>query len=182
MTDASWACSISWVSTPVGPDELGDVALVRQHQLDRHAGEQAKLVEGRQLEGVAGRHPERAVLPLDGDAPLLEDQLGRQGPQDFRLHLDAVEVHDRHRELLADGLQHLAAADPPQPNEHLVEPLAGAVLLGDRVGQLLLGDEPPLQKDTSDPHVRFYRLVRSRLRVIPGIGAVSPRTNGFAAA
>jgi hypothetical protein len=59
----------------VGPDELANVALVSEHQLDRHPGEQPELVEGGQFERVAGRDTERAVLAADRDALLLEDQL-----------------------------------------------------------------------------------------------------------
>ena len=136
----------------VGADELADVPLVGQDQLDRHACHQAELIEGGQLKGIARGHAERAVGAPDGHAPLLEDELGGEQSQDLFLDLDRVEIDDGQRKLVADHLQHVGALDVPQTDQNMVEPFAGAVLLCDRLVQLLLGDEPALQKYASDAH------------------------------
>jgi hypothetical protein len=69
-----------------------------------------------------------------------------------RSTVDIRQIDDRHGELLADRLQHLRRGDEAQPDEHVVQPLAGAVLLGDRLGELLVADQAALDKDAANAH------------------------------
>ena len=86
---------------------------------------------------------------------MLEDELRRQRPQNVLRHLQVIEVDDGHGELLTDRLQHLAGADEPQAHQRMVQPLAGAVLLGARLFELLFLDQPPLKKNASYTHGIF---------------------------
>jgi hypothetical protein len=124
----------------VRADELADVPLVRQHQLDGHTGQQTELIEGGQLEGIAGGDAQRTVLAPNRHASLLEHELRWQQLQHVLFDVDRVEVHNRQRELLADHLQHVGSGDEPQTHHHVVEPLARAILLVDRLVELRLVD------------------------------------------
>ncbi len=79
-------------------------------------------------------------------------------------NVDGVEVHDRHGELLADRFQHLPAGDEAQPNQDVVQTLAGAVLLGDGLGKLVVADQTPIDQDTADPHTRYCNSTSGRVR------------------
>ena len=114
--------------------------------------DRAMEIEGRQFEGVAGGDPQGAVVILQRHAPLAEDEAGRQGPQHLGLHLDMVEVHDRHRELVADGLEHLRGGDQALADQQVVQPLAGAGLLPEGVLELLGRHEAAIDENGADAH------------------------------
>ena len=66
-------------------DEPGDLARAGQHRLDVQAGERLQLVEGVDVERVAGGDDERAVVPGERHQVAAVDQLQRHAGERLRL-------------------------------------------------------------------------------------------------
>jgi hypothetical protein len=88
---------------------------------------------------------------------LLEDEFRRKCSECLFVDLDRFQIHDRHFEVGADGLEDFCIVDESQTDEYPVQSFAGSFLLFDRLTQLSVVDESFLIENGSDAHVEFSK-------------------------
>jgi hypothetical protein len=89
------------------------------------AGQRLQLVERVDVERVAGRDDEGAVLARQRHQVAAVNQFDGDGPQRLGVHVDGVEVEVVEAELLGESRQDVVLAGVPLLDEQFVEGLAG---------------------------------------------------------
>ena len=135
-------------------DGLVDLRLAGEERQDLHvhAEQGADLVERDHVEGVGHRHRGPVGRGVEGDAEdvvapgdVLGDQLDRLGVDDHLGEIDALLA-----ELAAQHLADDRLGGEAETHQELAQVLAGLLLLGERDGDLVAGDDPLVDQDLAD--------------------------------
>jgi len=137
-----------------GADELLEVALVGEGEFDRVPRQEPQFVERRELARIARGDPERASVEGDRHALELEDHLRGKGPQRVAVDLDPGQVDDRKVELGGERGEHRLIRDEAESPQGLVELLTRPPLFDQRVFELFVGDQAPIEEERVDAHSR----------------------------
>ena len=109
----------------VGLDEARDLARAGEDRLDVQAGEGLQLVEGVNVEGVAGGDDEGAVVARQRHEGAAVDELERHRLQRLRLDLHVGQIDEFHAELVGERGEDVLLLDEALLDDDLVEGLVG---------------------------------------------------------
>jgi hypothetical protein len=133
-------------------DELLDVLLGRQGRLNLQARQQADLVEGVEVERVAGGHDQHAVVSLDRQDSLAVYEPRRQGAKGLQVDLHVGQVDHRRAELLAHDPQQVLLLDAVELDQRPIQANALGLAKLHRGREMIGGDQPPFEQYFRDTH------------------------------
>ena len=139
----------------VALDDPPDGALGGDHQLDGQAGHALDVIDNNGG-GVCDGHGERAIHLCDGHDLVLPGHVGGNEPCDRGLDRVPIKIDIRHTVFVPQGLSDLRLADEPELAQDATDTPPVALLLGEGVLQLVLGDGVSLEQKFPESwcHVR----------------------------
>ena len=155
-------------------DEPGDLARTGQHRLDLQAGQRLQLVEGVDVEGIAGGDDQGAVLARQRHEGAAMDQLERHRLERFRLDRHLGQIDQLHAELFGQGGEDVLLLGEALLDEELVERLgrSGGLGLGD-ARQVRFGEQALLDQPMRELHASSRGVLAVEVRGWGGCGTAS---------
>jgi hypothetical protein len=138
-----------------------DVRLARDVRHHREPGDQPKVVDQRVVAGVAHRDHQVSVLAPERKRGVAARELLRHHAGHCGVDVHVFEVGDRDAEMGAQGASEVVLVDRALAHQDSAERCGNRPLLAQRVRELLLGDQPLIEKDLS-------KRLRSRRRCLAG--------------
>ena len=131
-------------------NRLENVAARRDDLLDAIAGLEFEILHQAEQQRIGHRHGQQVLLEADGDAHALERDVLRNEDDGGRIGRVLGKADVRKAELHRERFRDLLFGREVHPDEDDTQPLAGALVLDQRVFEIVVADEARLNQALTD--------------------------------